>query len=473
MRARRGAKDILGSALHRITGFLGTASGTGIPRDTGSAAHGDGPGGWIDPVTTLPDRRTIARLFDDLRARLEGGPVAMLIVNLDRFSMVNDVCGHEAGDLVLRVTAERLRRLARASGAALAHLGGDEYACLMPGDAASAAEIARRMVDQVAEPIAVAGGVVEVGASIGIADSAAIDGRADDLLRVAGVALSRAKNDGGATFRTFEPAMDFDLRDRVRLESDLRAGIARGEVVPFYQPILSLQSGHLVGFESLARWCHPIRGIIDPAVFIPIAEDVDLINDLSFALLRQACRDARDWPGHLTLSINISPLQIRRPDLAIRLLQTLYAGGLAPGRLILEITESALVEDIAAARATILSLRNAGVKVALDDFGTGYSSLHHLRELQFDRIKIDRSFIATLDSFAGGKIVRAIVDLGHGLGMPVTAEGVETIEQADTLSLLGCAYGQGFLFGRPLPAAEALAAVDTRHPMIDPRRATG
>lgn len=410
-----------------------------------------------ESVTGLPGRHQLADLLGD--AQLAGQPddiLSVLVINLDRFKLVNDIFGHQAGDQVLLTAADRLRSIAAASGAGVVHLGGDEFACFLSHHRAANAStaLADQILESIAAPIIVDDRIVEVGVSIGIANGDG--GAANDLLRTAGVAMSHAKRGGGASCRVFEPTMDIDLRNRAELESDLRAGIARGEVIPFYQPIFSFRAGDLVGFESLARWQHPSRGMLDPGIFIPIAEDVDAINDLCFSLLRQACRDVRNWPPHLTLSINISPIQFDDPNLPLRLLQILYVGGIAPGRLIVEITESALVRDVDAAHTTITSLRNAGVKVALDDFGTGYSSLHHLRELQFDRIKIDRSFIKTLDGFAGSKIVQAIIDLGHNLGMPVTAEGVESLEQADTLSRLGCTYGQGFLFGHPMPSQAAL-----------------
>ncbi|ARS29284.1 EAL domain-containing protein [Sphingomonas sp. KC8] len=306
----------------------------------------------------------------------------------------------------------------------------------------------------------------------GIARRAAL--AAGAALIHAGAGLHRlGRADGDAETVPALPAPDYEPHDRAQLEADLRRGISEDEIVPYYQPILALGTNELVGFESLARWRHPHRGIIDPDIFIPIAEDTGAINDLCFALLRQACGDIRRWPPHLTLSINVSPLQICDSELSLRLLQILYANGLAPGRLIVEITESALIANVAAARRTITSLRNAGIKVALDDFGTGYSSLHHLRELQFDRLKIDRSFTQALGTSAGDTIMRAIVDLGGGLGMPITAEGIETAEQAGTMDQLGCAYGQGFMYGRPMPAADALVHIAQAEQSAPRARAVG
>lgn len=244
------------------------------------------------------------------------------------------------------------------------------------------------------------------------------------------------------------------------LALDLLTGIVRREFVPFYQPIVAFGTGELLGFESLARWQHPRLGLVSPNRFIPIAEELDVINDLCIQLLALACRDVRDWPAHLTLSINVSPMQLSDPDLSLRLLQLLHANGIAPGRLIVELTESRLVNDLTAARETLISLRNVGMKLALDDFGAGFTNLRYLNELPFDRIKIDRSFVATLDSFTGRVIVRSIIALAQSLNMLVTAEGVESREQADALIGLGCDQGQGFLFGRAVSAASALQMIE-------------
>ena len=250
------------------------------------------------------------------------------------------------------------------------------------------------------------------------------------------------------------------------LVEDLRAGIGRQEFLPFYQPILACETGELLGFESLARWQHPKLGLLSPSLFIPIAEELGLVDELCMALLAQVCRDARVWPGHLTLSINISPVQLTDPTLSRRLLQQLLAGGIAPGRLIVELTESRRVNDLEAAREALIALRSVGIKLALDDFGAGFTNLRYLNELPFDRIKIDRSFISTLDGFTGRVIVRSIISLAQSLNMVVTAEGVETQEQADLLCGMGCDQGQGFLFGRAMPAAAVLQMIGSREESI-------
>ena len=233
----------------------------------------------------------------------------------------------------------------------------------------------------------------------------------------------------------------------------LPSAIQNGELLPFYQPIVLLDSREFLAFECLARWQHPQFGLLPPDVFIPLAERLGLIDDLSQSLLAQACRDVSEWPDHLRVTLNIAPMQLDDGDLGLRLLQQLYMAGITPSRLVVEITESGLVSDLAKARATLLSLRSAGVGVALDDFGAGSASLHYLNELPFDRLKIDRSFIGALESFSGQIILQALIDLAQNLGMKVVSEGIENIEQADRLAAMGADFGQGFLFGRPMPAA--------------------
>ena len=266
--------------------------------------------------------------------------------------------------------------------------------------------------------------------------------------------MYRAKRDGRSTFRSYDPSMQVELSRRAALEVEMRQAIGNGEIVPHYQPITHLPDGDLVGFEALARWNHPVHGTLSPDTFIPIAEDAGLIDDLTFVLLRQACTDAKSWPNHITLSINLSPIQLKNRWLAARLLQTVTEGGLAPARLTVEITESGLVSDFEAAQEIISSLKNAGVKVALDDFGTGFSTLSHLRELNIDRIKIDRSFIRDITEPNTARMIRAIIGLGLNLGVAVTAEGIETQVGMDLLAEFGCELGQGFLMGSPMTAID-------------------
>ena len=413
-----------------------------------------------DPLTGLPNRRVLSEWLE--RSRKEtierGTELTVLLIDLDRFKPVNDIYGHAAGDAVLTAMTDRISTLSERMGDVMvARLGGDEFACVI--EHASRSDLPIRLAKQIVtagrQPILIGPSSVEVGASVGIATCADGSLNAEDLLRAADIAMYRAKRDGRSTFRSFEASMDAELQDRAALEAELRKAIADGQIVPHYQPINRLPGMELVGFEALARWHHPTRGAIEPDVFIPVAEDGGWINDLTFSLLRQACKDSVHWPPHLVLSLNISPIQLKDRWLPARLLKILAEGRLAPGRLIVEITENGLVSDFAAAREIIGSLKNAGVQVALDDFGTGYSSLSHLRELQFDRLKIDRSFVQNMGDVDSGKLVKAIIGLGVSLGIEVTAEGIETEASLAMLSEFGCDFAQGYLVGRPASAEEA------------------
>jgi predicted signal transduction protein with EAL and GGDEF domain len=373
--------------------------------------------------------------------------------------------------------ADRVGRLVRGYPSALvARIGGDEFACVVEHQMGSDLPIrlAKQMVDRLAKPFAVQGAMVTIGASIGIAVCAEGLADADELLRSADFAMYRAKRDGRSTFRSFEPSMQAEVVKRAALESDLRAALGNGEVIPFYQPITHLPDGELAGFEALARWKHPVLGMLEPDQFISIAEDAGLIDELTFVLLRQACRDAKSWPVAMTLSINLSPIQLKNRWLAARLLQIVTEGGLAPSRLTVEITESGLVSDFEAAQHIITSLKNAGVQVALDDFGTGFSTLSHLRQLNIDRIKIDRSFIHDILEPDTARMIRAIIALGMNLGIAVTAEGIETQAGMDLLAKFGCDLGQGFLTGPPVSAADISRQYFTpAAPPLSVPRATG
>ena len=437
----------------------------------------------IELEARTPPLRAVDRLIRALRERTERHPaqssplppalapaqssplapaLALLVLDLDRFKLVNDLCGHHAGDLVLSIVSDRYGRAVAKSGGALAHIGGDEFACVVPlgtdsgaGDEYRAEAVASDLQDILAAPIVLGQHMIHLTAAIGIAIDPCGDVPAEQLLRAASIAVSRAKAVGGATVRRFMPEMLARLTDRAALEEALRSSLLRGELVPYYQPIVALPSRTIARFELLARWLHPQRGLLGPDQFLPVSEDLHLIDDLMFSLLRQACRDARDWPDGVGLAINMSPRQVCDPALADHLLQIAFASAFPPERLTVEITEDAMVHSLADARATIETLRGAGVHVALDDFGTGYGSLARLCELPLDTLKIDRTLIQAIDRDAGRKLVNTVIDLGRSLGMPVTAEGVETEQQAQFLIERGCAYAQGFLFGRPAPAREA------------------
>lgn len=405
-----------------------------------------------DPLTGLANRR---KLFEALDASLvahrpPGSMTALLAVDLDRFKPINDLHGHQVGDAVLVEVASRLSAVTR-SGETLARLGGDEFAIVLPrlATAADASRPAKRILQALNRPIVVGELSCQLSASVGIAVS---DGTvpAADLVRHADTALYAAKRQGRNQLHFFEPEMDAELQRRARLELAFRRGLAVGEVTPNYQPLVDLRSGAVLGYEMLARWQPPGEEPISPDLFIPIAEDTGLIDELLSKLLIQACRDARNWTGSTKLAINVSPVQLRNPKFPDQLLRLLQQHGFSPERLEVEITESALVADPEVARQSLFALKDRGVSIALDDFGTGYSSLHHLRELPFDKLKIDRSFVLSMQfSTESRKIVDAIIAMGRSLGLTTLAEGVENQSDADHLRELGCAMGQGYLFGRP------------------------
>ena len=429
-----------------------------------------------DALTGLPNRR---RLYEELRAMLaraerSGHGTALLLLDLDRFKAVNDVHGHPAGDQLLQLVAARLRGFARANDL-IARLGGDEFALVASLDPLgqrslhneAAAQIARRVVTALEVPFKLANGTtVQIGASVGVALAQSLsqslaqlgDESADALVGRADMALYRAKADGRGCFRFFEPYMDDHIQARASLEAELRQAIADDLIIPHFQPLVAMGTERLVGFEMLARWPHPARGMVPPAEFVPIAEDTGLLGPMTERLLRRACRVAMTWPPDVLLACNVSPLQLRDRGFPAMVRAALDESGLPPHRLELEITESALVGDLDLARDLLNELKALGVRLALDDFGTGYSSLRHLNMLPFDKLKIDAGFVgAMLHNVESRKIVAAVVGLGHSLGLITVAEGVEEPETAAMLRDLGCDIGQGWLFGRPGPAEAASA----------------
>jgi diguanylate cyclase (GGDEF)-like protein len=405
-----------------------------------------------DALTKLPNRRRFVEAIDDLAGSATA--CALLLIDLDRFKLINDALGHEAGDSALCETARRLEAATPAGGMA-ARLGGDEFAMLAPSTSpVELMTLAERLITTLTAPIQYEHTHGSVGATIGIALCPRDGTTPEGLLRCADIAMYCGKRQGRGTYRFFEQAMDDELRDRASLETSLLSAITKGEIRPHYQPLVSIPDNAVRGFEVLARWYHPQRGMLSPELFIPMAEETGLITELSYVLLRQACRDAESWPPNLTLAINISQHQLKDPLLAERILAILAHARFDPGRLEIEVTESALMGDIDAARLNLQALQRAGVSVALDDFGTGYSSLSHLRDINFNRIKIDRSFVQSLgESPESGKIVDAVLALGKSLGVRTTAEGIENVANSQWLAARGCTDGQGFLFGKPMPAA--------------------
>jgi diguanylate cyclase (GGDEF)-like protein len=412
-----------------------------------------------DPLTGLPNRRS----FDEALRKAVGAPPssgavhAIFMLDLNGFKRINDVFGHAVGDEVLIEAARRLSGLVRGVDL-VSRLGGDEFAVLahhVTGPE-GANGLALRIIEALTPPITVGNTEHTVGTGIGIALFPRDARDTQELLRKADIALYRAKAESRSCARFFEDEMDAHLKERDVLERELRAAIGTDALQPYYQPLVELKSGAIIGFEALARWTHPQMGSIPPERFIPIAEDCGLIRELTGVLLRRACRDARQWPPSVTLSFNISPVELRDRTLGLRVMAILADTGLAPNRLELEITESALVRDMDAAQEVLGSLREGGIRIALDDFGTGYSSLYHLRNFKLDKIKIDRSFIdAMMKEPESATIVRALLGLGHGLGLTVTAEGVESGDQAQALLSHGCEQGQGYLYSEAVDGAAA------------------
>jgi diguanylate cyclase (GGDEF)-like protein len=425
-----------------------------------------------DVLTGLPNRRWFMESFSNLRRNLpEGQNCAVLVVDLDNFKPINDLYGHRLGDEVLRVVAKRLSALVE--DGSVARLGGDEFGILLhcPADGDAGIDLARRIVSEIPKPIPLAALSLQVGVSVGVAMYDPADNRenamaqrdgaeVETVLRQADMAMYLAKAEGRGQYYVFDATMDERLQARVELEAEIETAIAEGQIVPYYQRIVDLETSETIGFEVLARWEHPTRGLILPDTFVPIAEDTGMTGEMVYGLLERSIDDAKAWPQHLYLSINVSPRQISDPSLPQRVLEILSRSSFAPHRLVIEITENAVVQKLDEAKAVLAKLRDAGVRVALDDFGTGYSALYHLRELDPDTLKIDRSFTSQmLHKPEEARIVKAIVSLSKALGLHTTAEGIEHEEVLERLMKLGCDAGQGFLFGKPEPAAIVTAAL--------------
>jgi diguanylate cyclase (GGDEF)-like protein/PAS domain S-box-containing protein len=421
-----------------------------------------------DGLTDLPNRAAFNECLASTleRAAAENEKFALISIDLDRFKEINDVFGHAVGDQLLRAMGERLG--AACEGAFVARLGGDEFAVIASGGGqpAGASALAERLMAAVADDFAIKGERLRVGLSVGVAIYPTDGTDASELIANADAALYRAKTGGRGMISFFAAETDQRLRERRALVHDLRAAIERGELALYYQPQARID-GEVTGFEALIRWKHPTRGLIPPDMFIPAAEESGLIVPIGEWVLREACREAAGWPKPLNIGINLSAVQFRHGDLPGLVHAVLLETGLAPGRVELEITESVLIDDFARGVSILRRLKLLGVHIAMDDFGTGYSSLQNLQAFPFDRIKIDRSFIASLQSNRqSATIVRAVIGLGRGLGLPVIAEGVETREQLAFLSSESCAEVQGYLVGKPLPI-EAYSDAVGRDPACD------
>jgi diguanylate cyclase (GGDEF)-like protein/PAS domain S-box-containing protein len=414
-----------------------------------------------DSLTGLPNRAMLRQHLDDQLAhtRRSGQQIAVLCLDLDNFKAVNDTLGHAIGDRLLKGVAKRLRSSLR-DGDFLSRLGADEFVVIHQDIARpeAAGQLAKRLIGAIGEPYLIDGHTVVVTASAGIALAPGDGDDADKLLKNVDLALARPKTDARGTFSFFESAMDAKAQARRRLEVDLRAAIEDCVLRPHYQPLVDLSSGRITGFEALTRWPHPERGMIPPSEFIPVAEETGLITALGGMILRRACSEASQWPEDVRIAVNLSPLQFRTGNLLSVVMDALKQSGLPAKRLELEITETLLMEKSEHVLATLHALRMLGVRMSMDDFGTGYSSLSYLRSFPFDKIKIDQSFVRGLAGNQDAQaIVRAIVNLGRGLGVTVTAEGIETEAELGCLRNEGCHEGQGYLFSKARPNEDVLA----------------
>jgi diguanylate cyclase (GGDEF)-like protein len=418
-----------------------------------------------DPLTGLPNRRFfVETLGEVLLTTTVDSQSAVLMLDLDGFKSINDAYGHAVGDQVLVKFAQRISATMR-SGAVFIRVGGDEFAVIVPKIESldGPTSLARRITAAVAEPFLIGHIRTSVGVGIGIAVAPADGMDPEMLVQRADRALYRAKAEGRSCIRFFEPDMDAHVERRVAIEHELRTAVEAQIIVPYYQPVVTFEGRRVIGFEALARWKSDKLGWVAPDVFITVAEEIGIISELGDQLLRQACLDASAWPADLTLAFNISGIQLRDPTIGLRILAILAETGFNPRRLELEITETALVDNIKVAQTVTNQLRQAGVRIALDDFGTGYATLSQLLSLKLDRIKIDRSFVDRLGrDKESTTIVRAVLGLASGFELETTAEGVENDEQLTLLKADGCREGQGYLFSKAVPANEVQALLESQ-----------
>ena len=423
---------------------------------------------WLARHDTLTEianrfhfREHLNSWFQQLRP---GAGFALHWIDLDRFKEVNDTLGHPSGDALLKSVAKRLRGILRRPDV-VARLGGDEFAIIQSGvrTGTQATKLAKRVLRVIGEPHHVLGRKVTVGASIGIALAPSQGHDPDELLKNADLALYRAKATGRGGYAFFQPEQDQETGERRGLEADLKVALKERQLELYYQPIVELERKEVMGFEALMRWHHPQRGMVSPGDFIPLAEQTGLIVEIGAWALHQACKEAVAWPEHIKVTVNLSPTQFESGDLYQAVADALADSGLSPGRLELEITESLLLRDEAKTHELLHKLRDLGVKIALDDFGTAYASLSYLRSFPFDKIKIDRSFVRDLDMQKGKDcvaIIQAVAGLAKRMQMSTVAEGVETLDHLNTVSIAGCEEVQGFYFSRPVPAGEVKAVLE-------------
>ncbi|MGH9942571.1 MAG: putative bifunctional diguanylate cyclase/phosphodiesterase, partial [Pyrinomonadaceae bacterium] len=422
---------------------------------------------YHDALTGLPNRVLLTERLAQAIERTHGGhgdrQFAVLFVDLDRFKVVNDSLGHPSGDWLLIALSGRLKQCVRTTDT-VARLGGDEFAILLNGleEGYDPATIAGRIYEQLSRPFELGGHEVFTSASIGIAYSTTGYERPEDILRDADTAMYRAKSNGKARHEVFDVAMHAHAFEQLKLETDLRHALDRGEIEVYYQPIYVLSGGRAEGFEALVRWRHPERGLIPPLEFIPLAEETGLIVPIGMHVLDTACRQVREWnqalpaDAPLSISVNISGRQFKEKDFVGHVERMLKATGLPPSCLRLEITETVVMDNTEEVARILERLKACGVRISLDDFGTGYSSLSYLHRFPINTLKIDRSFVQSMGADAeSAKIIKTILTLAAELNMDVVAEGIETGQQRDQLRALGCDFGQGYLFSRPVESGEA------------------
>ena len=417
-----------------------------------------------DPLTSLHNRRVFRAKMQEVCERPSQERFAVLFMDMDRFKVVNDTLGHRTGDQLLIQVAKRLQSVLDELDV-LARLGGDEFAILLPAIQSNdqVEVVARRIIDVVAKPFNVDQNVITTGISIGIAIGPDHGNSADALLVAADLALYSVKVGARGTYRIFEKRMNDDVNSRREIELQLRDALTNGGLDVHYQPIVDLRNYAITGFEALMRWPHPSKGMISPAKFIPVAEECGLIDALGRWILVEACNRAKQWPVDMKVSVNVSPIQLAKPDFVATVQSVLATTGLDPHRLVLECTETIFIEDSEKMLSTLHKLKQIGVQIALDDFGTGYSSLSYLRSFPFDIVKIDRSFVSDLDaSTSSSVIVQAVILIAGSLGIRTVAEGIETEAQLTLLKLLGCNDVQGYLLGKPAPASEIGKLVEQR-----------
>lgn len=417
-----------------------------------------------DSLTGLANRVQMGEVLEQILAAPSGRErgCAVLMLDLDRFKQVNDTLGHPAGDALLKQVARRLEKAIDGAGRC-GRLGGDEFKVIVAGqqDRATLSKIARQIISALSKPYKIDGQSVVIGASVGIALAPEHGSTSDELIRNVDLALYSAKDAGRGCFRFYAENLHTAAEERAELEKDLREAIVRNELELYYQPVVFAATEKIVGFEALMRWNHPTRGQLSPAKFVPIAEDAGLIDRLGQWVLRTACADLACWPKSIRCAVNVSALQFANPELPAIVANVLAHSGVAPSQLELEITESVFVGDNAGTDAMFKALKRIGVRLALDDFGTGYSSLGYLKKAPFDKIKIDRSFVqgATEPGSRNGAIIASITSLAEALDMDTTAEGVETLDELELVRLLGCSHVQGYIYSKPLTAAEAALLV--------------